>query len=247
MAADAGEPRDVGKLLSFFAQEMQLFFGHIHQAVVHYGKTGELPQTVFKAKAIKDAEKAASGEEKKKRKARDKPKRKPSAFNVFVKEKMEELKAAGVKPPPSDTNVKNALFGMAVAEWGKLSVDQKKDYSDKYVASQAAGGEVGSQEAPTPAAPKAAAAAPAKAPAAKPAPKTAAAPTAAPVAAEKSEPAAAAEPSSKPAGEKKSSKRSASEKERDKKGEAVDADKGETPKKKKKKKHHHKEKDEAKE
>ena len=48
MAAEPGEPRDVGKLLGFFAQEMQLFFGHIHQAVVHYSKTGELPQTVFK-------------------------------------------------------------------------------------------------------------------------------------------------------------------------------------------------------
>lgn len=44
--AEAGP--DPSRLISFFAQEMQLFFQHIQAAVVQYNGTGELPPSLFK-------------------------------------------------------------------------------------------------------------------------------------------------------------------------------------------------------
>lgn len=39
--------QDFTKLLGFFAQEMQLFFGHIQSSVKHFQETGELPHSLF--------------------------------------------------------------------------------------------------------------------------------------------------------------------------------------------------------
>lgn len=110
-AAQAEGGHDPQKLISFFAQEMQLFFGHIQGAVVAYTATGQLPHSIFSAKSVKavqaKGQRSAKGEKKKGR-------RKPTAFNLYVKEKMLEMKAAGVQPPAAVEGEKkqpNPLFG----------------------------------------------------------------------------------------------------------------------------------------
>lgn len=116
------------KLVGFFAQEMGLFFQHIHAATAKYNETGELPSSLFSAKQVKSLDKHARAGEKRK----DKIKRKPTAFNYYVKEKLDEFKQKGIKVDEENSN--NTLFKMAVTEWTKLSDDEKKAYSAKYAA-----------------------------------------------------------------------------------------------------------------
>ncbi|KAI7837028.1 hypothetical protein COHA_009105 [Chlorella ohadii] len=146
MMAAAENGRDPTTLISFFAEEMQQFFAHIQSAVRSYNASGELPQSLFKAKEGKG--KRGAGKEKKER-----GKRKPSAFNLFVRDKLEEFKAKafnlfvrdkleefkakGVKAPEpreGEKQARNPLFSMAVAEWSKLSKEQKEAITKKYAA-----------------------------------------------------------------------------------------------------------------
>ncbi|KAL4437430.1 hypothetical protein ABPG75_004569 [Micractinium tetrahymenae] len=143
-AAAAGGGKDPSQLIAFFAQEMQLFFQHIQGSVTKYTETGELPPSLFTKKALKSAAKAG-GRGRGKKEGGEKRKRKPSAFNLFVQERMAQMKAAGVQPPKEltegETKLRNPLFTMAAKEWGQMSDDEKKAYSDKVAPRLAAMGE----------------------------------------------------------------------------------------------------------
>lgn len=112
--------------MAFCAQEFQTFFGHLGGVIKQYKATGQLPDTIFKGAAPSQA--APTGGDKK-----AKIKRKPTAFNMFVKDKMEEFKAAGVKL--DDDKNGNLLFTLAVSEWKKLDEEQKQEYTRNFKAS----------------------------------------------------------------------------------------------------------------
>lgn len=54
----------------------------------------------------------------------DKPKKPPSAYNIFIKEKMQELKETDASIPPKQ------LMKVASTYWNKLSEDEKKSFKD---------------------------------------------------------------------------------------------------------------------
>lgn len=65
----------------------------------------------------------------------NKPKRQPSAFNQFVKERIEALKAEGyTADPQEDEGLGNALFKKAVDEWRLLSDAERSQYTQQYKA-----------------------------------------------------------------------------------------------------------------
>ncbi len=113
---------DGADLMAFCAQEFQTFFSHMGEAIKLFKATGHLPDTVFRGAVPSQA--AANGDKK------AKVKRKPTAFNMFVKDKMEEFKAAGVRL--EDDKNGNLMFTLAVAEWKKLDEDQKQAYTKKF-------------------------------------------------------------------------------------------------------------------
>ena len=117
----AGTRDDGASLMVFCAQEFEAFFSYIGGAVKHYQITGQLPESLFKGHP-----QFQGGAGDKKAKAR----RKPTAFNMFVKDKMEEFKAAGIKL--DDDKNGNLLFTLAVSEWKKLDDAAKQEYTRKF-------------------------------------------------------------------------------------------------------------------
>lgn len=105
-------------LMAFCACEFSGFFAHIGEAIKQFKATGRLPESAFPAPGAAKAE------------IKSRIKRKPTAFNMFVKMKLEELKASGVKPNDDKNN--NELFKLAVAEWTQLSDAQRKQYVEKF-------------------------------------------------------------------------------------------------------------------
>jgi hypothetical protein len=129
------------QLLGFFAQELQLFFQHMHEAVEKMSEEGgELPPSLFKARAIKSLGKRG-------KKGEGGAKRKPSVFNLFVKEKLEKLKATTAGAAAAHTT----NFKDAVSAWSALTDEQKAQYAAKYapiIAAAAEGGAGPSGAAP---------------------------------------------------------------------------------------------------
>lgn len=108
-------------LMSFCASEFHQFFGHLGNSIYTFKTTGKVPPSVFKASGhVATAAKA------------DKPKtkRRPTAFNMFVKQKMEELKHAGVTLDGDKNN--NGMFTLAVSQWKKMSEEEKAAYTAKF-------------------------------------------------------------------------------------------------------------------
>lgn len=127
--------RDATKLLAFISHEMQLFFAHCQKASAQYAASGELPNSVFKGKYLKVLGRGAA------RVAKSKGgKRKPSAFNLFVKHTMAEFKEKGVTAPKTEEGPRNPLFTLAVAEWQKLTQEEKDVFTAKLKAEQAEAG-----------------------------------------------------------------------------------------------------------
>lgn len=110
-------------LMSFCASEFQQFFSHLGNSIYTYKNTGKVPSSAFKTSG--HAHNAVTAKS-------DKPKakRKPTAFNMFVKEKMEELKSAGVTLDGDKNN--NGMFTLAVSSWKNLSEQAKADYTSKF-------------------------------------------------------------------------------------------------------------------
>ncbi|PSC68560.1 crabs claw [Micractinium conductrix] len=145
-AASNGSGHNPAQLIGFFAQEMQQFFAHIQSAVAHYSSTGEMPASLFGAQ-----EGGKAGGKRKLKDKKAKQTRKPSAFNMFMKERMEQLKAAGIKGPETNAEgnkVKNPLFSMAASDWGKLTAAEKEAYKAKCAAKEAAAAGGGGGGAP---------------------------------------------------------------------------------------------------
>lgn len=82
--AEAESSRATAHLLQFVAFEIQVAFAHIGRAMAEYSETGVLPPSMFVEPrlAIKRQKRKDKGQ-----------KRKPSAFNNFVKERMAEIRA----------------------------------------------------------------------------------------------------------------------------------------------------------
>ncbi len=118
----AATTMDGADLMAFCAQEFQTFFSHIGGAIKQFKTTGQLPETVFKEPAVPQT---MTNDDK-----RPKIKRRPTAFNMFVKAKMEEFKIAGLKL--DDDRNGNQLFTLAVAEWKKLEEEQKQEYTRSF-------------------------------------------------------------------------------------------------------------------
>ena len=113
------------ELMGFCASEFQQFFSHLGNSIHTYRSTGKVPGSAFKNSGSGHVSSAAAAKS-------DKPKvkRKPTAFNMFVKEKMEQMKVAGVTLDNDKNN--NGMFSLAVAEWKKLSDAAKTAYTDKF-------------------------------------------------------------------------------------------------------------------
>ena len=110
-------------LMSFCASEFQQFFSHLGNSIHTYTNTGKVPGSAFKASGHAHTASAAKSD-------KPKAKRKPTAFNMFVKEKMEELKAAGVTLDGDKNN--NGMFTLAVSSWKELSDTAKADFTNKF-------------------------------------------------------------------------------------------------------------------
>ena len=115
---------DVADIMLFCAKEFQAFFGLMKHALNQYKADGQLPDTILKQGATSHTAAHNPGDTK------NKGKRRPTAFNMFVKEKMEEFKAAGVKL--EDDRNGNQLFALAVDHWKKLDEMQKQQYIKKH-------------------------------------------------------------------------------------------------------------------
>ena len=115
-----GEPQ-AADLMSFCASEFHQFFGHLGNSIHTFKTTGKVPPSVFRA--VNHVAAAIKLE-------KPKTKRRPTAFNMFVKQKMEELKQAGVTLDGDKNN--NGVFTLAVAEWKKMSEESKAAYTAKF-------------------------------------------------------------------------------------------------------------------
>lgn len=76
------------ELLVYVANELQGVFAHISRALTEYGATGELPEPTYEAEPV-------AAPAKRKRVKKEKAKRKPSAFNFYIKEQIAALRAKG--------------------------------------------------------------------------------------------------------------------------------------------------------
>ena len=114
-------------LAQFVAQETQLFYQRLHEAVQKHEESGEVPPSLFGQKAIRALKKAGG---RRKGAAGDAPKRKPSVFNLYIKEKLEEMNAQ----PALSTVPYKEKFRQVVAQWSKLNDGEKNKYKDKYAA-----------------------------------------------------------------------------------------------------------------
>ncbi|KAK9909466.1 hypothetical protein WJX75_002647 [Coccomyxa subellipsoidea] len=129
MADEAGAA--TAQVMVYVANELQGVFSHISKALTEYQETGDLPDSVF------EAEPAATAPTKRKRQKKDKDrvKRKPSAFNHYVKEQIAVLRA---RPQTDEEHNNNSVFAEAVANWKKLPDGEKKAYTEKFKAGEAA-------------------------------------------------------------------------------------------------------------
>lgn len=129
-AACAGTPipaasvMDAANLMAFCAHEFEAFFHHIGGAIKQYQTTGQLPESLFKGSLPSHS---TTGHQ------RTKTQRKPTAFNQFVKDKLQEFKATGFKL--DDDKNGNLLFSLAVSEWKKLDEEAKQEYTRRFKAS----------------------------------------------------------------------------------------------------------------
>jgi HMG-box domain len=114
----------------FVAQETALFYEHIKTSTAKFEEDGTVPKSLFGQKVIRALQKAGG----KRGGGANGQKRKPTAFNLFIKEKLAEMNA---KDSHKDVPYKEK-FSMVVAKWGALSDDKKQQYATKYAAQLAA-------------------------------------------------------------------------------------------------------------
>lgn len=121
---------DTSAIQMFVAAEIQLFHTHLSAAIKKFEESGELPHSLFGVKAVKALQKGSKAKG-------QTAKRKLTAFNIYVAEKLKKLKDKG------DTRTHAEKFKSVIEGWTKLTDEQKKHYHEKYSAQIAASGEGG--------------------------------------------------------------------------------------------------------
>ena len=109
-------------ILQFIAQETRLFNIHLRDACAMYEREKKLPSSLFGVKAIRAVQKASG------KKATAGEKRKPTAFNIFIKKRIQEIKES---EDCSDVKY-TAIFKRVVEEWGELTDEQKKAFYQEH-------------------------------------------------------------------------------------------------------------------
>jgi hypothetical protein len=114
MADEAGAA--TAQVMVYVANELQGVFSHISKALTEYQETGDLPDSVF------EAEPAATAPTKRKRQKKDKDrvKRKPSAFNHYVKEQIAVLRARPQTDEEHNNNCKLQILTSCTLEKHRL-------------------------------------------------------------------------------------------------------------------------------
>lgn len=116
------------ELLQFLAQETRLFNLHLKSACEQYERDSKLPPSLFGIKAIRSVQKASG------KKATAGEKRKPTSFNLYIKKRIREIKAA----EPDNDEKYTTIFKRVVVEWGNMTTAQKKAFAEQ-IASEEAG------------------------------------------------------------------------------------------------------------
>ena len=103
MADGAGAA--TAQVMVYVANELQGVFSHISKALTEYQETGDLPDSVFEAEPA-----AAPTKRKRQKKDSGRAKRKPSAFNQYVKEQIAVLRARPQTDEEHNNNNNNCTF-----------------------------------------------------------------------------------------------------------------------------------------
>jgi hypothetical protein len=120
-------------LLAYIAQETSLFYDHIRKATEAHSQGGELPNSLFGARAIKSLEKAAG-------RKREKGTPKLSGYNLFMRHRMALLKEQGIKPEAGEGKGRNAAFTQVTEEWKTIGEKEKAEWNVKAKAASAGEG-----------------------------------------------------------------------------------------------------------
>jgi len=109
------------EILQYLAQETRLFHEHVQAACKQYEETKKVPDSLFGVKKIRALQKLSG------RKATAGVPRKLTAFNIFIKQRIEEMKAIDPGHERSGTEV----FKRVVEEWRRMSAEAKKAFKDE--------------------------------------------------------------------------------------------------------------------
>jgi hypothetical protein len=105
------------EILQFLAQETRLFRDHLESACVMYQESNKLPDSLFGVKKIRALQKKSG------KKATAGMGRRPTTFNMFIKKRIEEIKAA----EPNKDHKYTEIFKEVVSEWSALTTEEKKE------------------------------------------------------------------------------------------------------------------------
>ncbi len=103
------------EILQYLAQETRLFHEHLQAACKQYEETKKVPDSLFGVKKIRALQKRSG------RKATAGVPRKLTAFNIFIKRRIEEIKTSGPVGDKPGTEV----FKRVVEEWRGMSAEEK--------------------------------------------------------------------------------------------------------------------------
>ncbi len=131
------------ELQQYIVAQTAGFYAFLHHAVTDYTESGKLPGPVFSAAG------KVSGTRGSKATKEPREKRRMTAFNYFVQQKMHEYKESGKNPEPG-----SSLFTDASKEWTNLGAEEKEHFVAEFKRTHGQdGGSGGAVELPkTPAA-----------------------------------------------------------------------------------------------
>ena len=117
-------------ILRYLAQETRLFQEHMQAACKQYEETKRVPDSLFGVKKVRALQKRSG------RKATAGVPRKLTAFNIFIKRRIEEIKGADPFGEQSGTE----MFKRVVEEWRGMSAEEKEAFKREIPAVQVSDG-----------------------------------------------------------------------------------------------------------
>ncbi|KAK9786906.1 hypothetical protein WJX73_009851 [Symbiochloris irregularis] len=122
---------------AYVSRELQGCFGHLAEALDAHLRGEDLPASLFShtEDAARKVRKPRGGKDP------TKPKRQPTAYNIFVGKQIEELKAEGFQ-----SDEPRGLFKAAIDRWNALSQEAKDQVTTDFQAAKAAAEESGEDE-----------------------------------------------------------------------------------------------------